>query len=194
MDGPDRPDRLDATLATLAPRMEAMSPRLLVWVRLRLGSHVRTEPEDVVQEVWCRVLDRFHAFDPASRSFEGWVFNIAKFILLETVRRSRIHERVRLTEGRSSMVRILHEVPESITTMTHKVARREGMQEFTHALSQLEPDDQKLYVLCGLENRKHADVAAQLGIGKEAVTKRWQRLRVRLRQLKPPSGLELENG
>ena len=53
----------------------------------------------------------------------------------------------------------------------------------------MDPVDQKVYLLCGLEDLPHADVAVQLGMERGTVTKRWQRLRAKLRDLAPSSDL-----
>ena len=50
-------------------------------------------------------------------------------------------------------------------------------------------EERDLIVLCGLEGLPLQDVAARLGLGLEAVTKRWQRLRERLSTGPGPSDI-----
>ena len=187
----DRPRSVVAgDVQRFAPLIERLSPRLLAWVRLRLGKGARLDAEDVVQEVWCRALVKVGA-DPAAAAklSEGWVFQIAKFVLLECLRRSQALKRVQLAEGRSSLVAAFHEYPAELTTMTRRMAREETMRAFLERIEALDPVDQKIYLLCGLEELEHADVAVQLGLERGTVSKRWQRLRAKLAAMGPPPGL-----
>lgn len=175
----------------LAAHIEAVTPRLLLWARLRLLHRgMRLEPEDLVQEVWCRVLAKSDGFAGDRSAFEAWAIEIAKYILLEQARRSRRLGRVELADGRSSRMFALGAVAAEITTLTQKVAREDEWRRFLDSVETLDPDDQKLLLLCGLERLRHADVAVQLGLSQEAVTKRWQRLRDRLSQMPWPEKLE----
>jgi RNA polymerase sigma factor (sigma-70 family) len=174
----------------LTAHIEAVTPRLLLWARLRLWQrNLRLEPEDLVQEVWCRVLDKAPEFSGDRAAFEAWALEIGKYILLEQARRSRRVGRVQLAEGRSSRMFALGAVADTITTLTRKVARDDEWQRFLAEVEKLDPDDQKLLLLCGVERLRHADVAIQLGLSKEAVTKRWQRLRDRISLLPWPQRL-----
>jgi len=174
-----------------APLIERLSPRLLAWVRLRLGGRGgRLDAEDVVQEVWCRALQKLGG-DRATEDklSEGWVFQIAKFVLLESLRKAQLLDRVQFAEGRSSRVQAIQQFPAELTTMTRRLAREEGMRAFLDRIEALDPVDKKIYLLCGLEALEHQDVAVQLGMERGAVTKRWQRLRQKLSQMRPPPGL-----
>lgn len=161
--------------------MQAATPRLLLWARLRLlGRGLRLEPEDLVQEVWCRALAKATEFEGDDSAFEAWSIEVAKYILLEQARHARRLGRVQLAEGRSSRVQALGAVPAAITTLTRKVARDDEWRRFLEEVEKLDPDDQRLLLLCGVERLRHADVAVQLGLSRDAVTKRWQRLRDKL--------------
>ena len=72
-------------------------------------------------------------------------------------------------------------MPESITRLSQRVAREEGVVRLLDHLGTLDPDDQELVSCCGLEGATCAEAARRLGIGEAAAIKRWQRLRARLR-------------
>ena len=67
-------------------------------------------------------------------------------------------------------------------SITTRAARDEQLRLFLDRVERLDDDDRELVVLRGLEELPLADVATLMGIGEEAATKRWQRLRARLRE------------
>jgi RNA polymerase sigma factor (sigma-70 family) len=58
--------------------------------------------------------------------------------------------------------------------------RDENLAAFDRVLQGMPNAERDLILLCGLEGLPLQEVAARLGLGVEAVTKRWQRLRERL--------------
>ncbi len=57
------------------------------------------------------------------------------------------------------------------------------MQLFLAQVRELsDKEDQQIVVWCGLEGMACSDAAVQLGLSTDAVIKRWQRLRQRLRE------------
>ena len=63
-----------------------------------------------------------------------------------------------------------------------RLARDEQLAAFREAVEALSEEDRALVVHCGMEGMSRAEVAERLGLGVEAVTKRWQRLRARLEE------------
>lgn len=162
----------------LGPLFESVAPALFGWAVLRIPGALRAriEPEDIVQEVFCRILTHAADFDPERGNFRAWVFGYARHVLHEGLRNcareSSGGERVGFTE--------LSLVPEQATTLTRRIARAEILQNFARRVDGLESEDRKLLLLRGLEGLEHEDVARELNISSIACAKRWQRLRERL--------------
>jgi RNA polymerase sigma-70 factor (ECF subfamily) len=168
-----------------------IAPALFAWASLRIPRHLRgnLEPEELVQEVWCRALDRIATFDPA-RSFRYWIFRIAANTLLENLRRYARGTRSRPTyDGHHprSPTDDPEQVPAMITTVSRRASRDEAVQAFVEEVGHYTDEDKKLLLYRGLEGRSHSEVAERLGISVEAAVKRWQRLRERLRHHPLPS-------
>jgi RNA polymerase sigma factor (sigma-70 family) len=185
MDDTDESDRESDALvrrAGLEHEYTQVAPTLYAWAELRIrpGMRGRIDPQDLVQEVWLRVLEIHPRGLAAAPSFRAWILRVAKNVLLEGLRRAQ-----RAPEphgaGPSSRGRFLSAVPESVTSLTQRLARDDAMRSFVAGVRELSPDDARLLVRCGLEQETCAQVAAQLGLSEEAVYKRWQRLRAKLR-------------
>lgn len=165
-----------------------IAPAVYAWVRLRLGSSARErlDPEDVVQEVWLRAAKAFTQFDPQRGSFRGWIFQVTKYTLLDTFRRLAAGEPAAVQGASKSGVRRggfdLSQVPDEVTSFTRRIAREEGLQSLFEELEALPEEERELLVICGLEGRPASEAALQLGLGHEAVRKRWLRLRQRMAQ------------
>ena len=170
--------------------VEDLSPRLLAWAQIRLrGASAKIDAEDLVQEIWCRVCAKYSAGEGPPELQPGWVFQIAKFVLLEAIRKARYVGRVQTPEGRTTVFRAIDRVPAEVSSVAQRANRRETLHRFLDAVGAMDPVDQKIYLLCGLEDLPHGDVAIQLGMERGTVTKRWQRLRAKLRDLAPSTDL-----
>lgn len=162
---------------------ELIAPSLYAWVRLRMPPLLREhlEVEDVLQEVWCRGLGALDRFDPDQREFRRWIFRVAKNVMLEALRRAQRMERLQGAGGETERLRALEQVPDDVTTVTRRLVRDETLQNFLRRVETLDAHERELVVYCGLEELPYREVATRLGIQREAVAKRWQRLRRRLR-------------
>lgn len=169
--------KLDFESCTLL--CERLTPALLAWARLRVpkGSWKPIEPEDVVQEVWLRALTRLETFDPNKGTFRMWMFGIAGRALLDLLRKA-----VRGASAGSdpSSEDPLSRVADDATAVSTRLVRSEAFQVVAQRLAALDEQDRRLIIYRGLEGLPHEDVAQRLGIGLEAATKRWHRLRARL--------------
>lgn len=176
---------------------EHVAPAIYAWAELRIRPGVRAwlDPQDVVQEVWCRAWRIFDRYDPEQVSFRYWVFRVAKNVLLEAFRKLRAPGVGGPDAGTTTRLLALREVPDDATGVSRRVARDETLRLFTDWVRELPEDDRKLLVHAGLEGMSHAEVAERLQLGREAVAKRWQRLRARIEQQKLPRALvALEDG
>lgn len=157
---------------------ESVAPAVYGWAAMRIPASLRAriDPEDVLQEVLCRIIASDKGFDPALGSVRSWVFGFARRVLHEALRRcareGAVGERLQLTD--------LDLVPEQATSLTRRVARAEILRAFIARVESLDEEERRLLLLRGLEGLEHVDIARELGITSAAVAKRWQRLRDRL--------------
>jgi RNA polymerase sigma factor (sigma-70 family) len=166
-------------------------PALYAWAKLRIRPEYRrvVSPEDLVQEVWLRAAGIFSGFDAAKQSFRGWIFTVAKNVLFEVQRKAWRHTRESTPEGSTSRLRALGDVPADVTSLTQRVQRDEGVRMFLDRVAQLDDDDRKTLIHCGLEELSLREAAERLDVTRDAVAKRWQRLRERIREWRIPDGL-----
>lgn len=169
---------------------ERLAPALHVWGEVRIRDELRVviDPQDLVQEVWCRAWRSMPEFDPQTTPFRFWVFRIAKNVLLEATRRKRSGG-----AGAGSTTRLvaLQGVPEDATAVSQRVARDEGCRKLHEWVAGLEDADRELVVHCGLEGQSHAEVSRKMDLERETVSKRWQRLKLRLQEQGLPRELWL---
>lgn len=170
--------------AEFAARYEQVAPALCVWAmrHVSLSLQARVEVDDVLQEIWMRAFRIHDRFAGDLVEFRSWIFGIAKMVLLEVQRSTRRTQWLRFQDGTTSNSDALDQVEASITRLTKRLVREETVVRFMTHLSALPRPDQDLVMYCGLEGSSCADAARKLGIGVEAATKRWQRLRARLRE------------
>jgi len=166
-------------------------PALYAWARLRIRPEYRRvlSPEDLVQEVWLRGAEAFGSFDAAKTSFRAWIFTVAKNVLYEVQRKAWKLTRERAPEGSTSRLLALNEVPDDVTSLTQRVQRDEGVKIFLSLVAELDDEDRKTLIHCGLEELSLREAAERLDISRDALAKRWQRLRDRMRAWRIPDGL-----
>ena len=159
---------------------EEVAPALFAWARCRIraGRGVHLDPADLVQEVWCRAWRGLDDLDE-SVPLRPWLFRIAKNVLLESFRSHQRDERSGAM-GPTTRHMVLQNAPDFATTVSRRMMRDENLAAFDRVLQGMPNAERDLILLCGLEGLPLQEVAARLGLGVEAVTKRWQRLRERL--------------
>jgi len=167
---------------------EKIAPALYTWAEIRIRPSVRSrvDPGDLVQEVWCRALRILDRFDPEKVSFRYWIFRVAKNVLLEATRKVSGPDGRAQTPGTTTRVRVLAQVPDSVTGVSLRLSRSEELERFRDWVRELEGEERDLLLHHGLEGLSHAEVATRLQIGVEAVAKRWQRLRRKLEEQAVP--------
>jgi RNA polymerase sigma factor (sigma-70 family) len=160
-----------------------VAPAVFAWASLRVRAplRARVDPDDLLQEVAARAWAQFDRWDPARGVFRGWVFGIANNVLREALRqvasdRGRRGSALLSTDGWAQL-------PDTATAMSRAVLRDERLSNLLAHLEALPEEDRRLLIFRGLEGLPHDEVAEVLQLGPEAVAKRWQRLRARLREL-----------
>ncbi len=168
---------------------EHIAPALLTWAEFRIRPEQRqhVDTSDVVQEVWFRAWRQMESFDPEATPFRFWIFRIAKNVLLEAVRKTRRADVA--GAGTTAKIQQLGELQDTMTAVSMRLSRDEGLAAFRHEVDALPEEERKLVVHCGLEGLPLGEVAERLGISTEAAGKRWQRLRARLAESSLPEHL-----
>ena len=160
---------------TFEQHYERVAPALYSWAALTVGPalRARVDPQDLVQEASARAFEAFASFDPTLGSFRAWIFRIAKNCRNEVLRGAA---RARLTgdEGVS-------QCPASVTAISQRMARDDALQKLLELVETFDPTDRELFLRCGLQGEAATSAAVRMGLGEEAVQKRWSRLRERLR-------------
>jgi RNA polymerase sigma factor (sigma-70 family) len=172
---PDRPE--------LTELVSELGPALAAWAQLRLPTALRgmVVVDDIVQEVWLRIV-RIYAtsFRPERSSPRAWVFAVAKLVLLEVERAAGERQQREPAPGGTSWQRSVGELPAQITSLTQKVASDERIARFVARMQELDEDDRRLLLFCGVEAMPQVEAARRLGLSEDVAAKRWQRLRARV--------------
>lgn len=166
-----------------------IAPALFTWASLRIRPAMRgaLDPEDVVQEVWCRAWKSIDRYDPDETPFRLWVFRIAKNVLLEGFRKLRRSGEP--AAGPTTRLFQLQNLPDSATAVSRKVARHEGIAVLLEWVEALDDEDRQLFVHCGLEGLSYAEVAERMQLQRDTIAKRWQTLRARIASFGVPREL-----
>lgn len=171
---------------------DRLTPALYAWTQLRLqgslGSGV--DPQDVLQEAWLRAVRGLESYDPA-QSFRSWIFGITKNVLLQSLRDSSRD----LANGRPSHRRPKDflNFPDSVTSISSRLAKDDLVQRFLAYVAELAPEERQLVLYCGLEGYTSSQAAERLGILPDTALKRWQALRMKLRETGTLKALSLED-
>jgi len=170
---------------------EHIAPALYTWacLRIRPAMRAQVDPEDVVQEVWCRAWKAFPEFDAEGASFRMWTFRIAKNVMLEAFRRAQRASAAAGAPGPTTRLFQLQNVPDSATAVSRRMARTEEIKVVLDWVGQLEEEEQTLFLHCGLEGMGYAEVAERMDLRYDAVAKRWQSLRERLGKFALPADM-----
>lgn len=153
------------------------APGLYAWAALRAPPDI--DPGDILGEVWLRAIARLRTHDGGNYAFRAWLFGIAKNVLLQVLR-TRRNEPATKKLGSGSMSG-LDQVPDSVTSISQRLAREDTIERFLDYARRLDVADRDLLLYCAVEGETCTDAAIRLGLGSEAAAKRWQRLRAELR-------------
>lgn len=180
MSGSDEPtdelaQRARHSAGSFAALYERVAPALYAWASLRIRQPLARHhsPEDLMHETWLRAASRFDQFDPERGPFRAWIFTIATRLLLGMARNRHV--------GGGGSAPNMTSIPDQATRVSERAARDERLSAFVAFVQALPADDRILVVSCGLEGASPAAVAPRLDLTPAAAHKRWQRLRVRLR-------------
>ncbi len=155
-------------VAAFEELFERYEGRIYGFFLCRTGSRERAE--DLYQDLFLRIHRARASYDP-ERRFSPWLFQIARRLLIDDVRRSAARPEIRVAdEGRRAVEPSLE--PEQVAST------REQLGGIFAQLSDLE---RRILVGSKLEGREYAELAGELGKSVAAIRKVASRAMQRLR-------------
>jgi RNA polymerase sigma-70 factor, ECF subfamily len=133
------------------------------------------QAEDITQEVFLAILREQCGFDPARGTLSGYLFGIARKLVLRQMERGRLD--VALDAGLEDTA--LPELAIDDDPLV-ELARREGLDALRRAVLALPRRYREVVVLCDLEEVDYADAAEVLGCPVGTVRSRLHRARALL--------------
>ncbi|MCU1235882.1 MAG: polymerase, sigma-24 subunit, subfamily [Candidatus Solibacter sp.] len=128
--------------------------------------------EDVTQEVFLALLREGCGFDPERGTLSGYLFGIARKLVLRHLERGR-SDVVLVVENDDSTLPELAVIDDPMVDLT----RREGIDALRRAVQALPRRYREVVVLCDLEEVDYADAAIALGCPIGTVRSRLHRAR-----------------
>ncbi|MGH9648015.1 MAG: RNA polymerase sigma factor [Bryobacteraceae bacterium] len=113
----------------------------------------REQAEDLVQEVFFRMLRYRTSYDPA-QSFTAWMYQIARNACVDQVRRRRAAEVVDIDS---------FTVVSAAPGPEESASRGQDLALLRRAMDQLPEDKREILVLSRFQGMKHEDIAEVLG-------------------------------
>jgi RNA polymerase sigma-70 factor (ECF subfamily) len=166
--------------------------------RLARGKGLQdADARDLCQEVFRAVASAIERWDPdpAKGSFRGWLFRIARNLVVDFLAGQRRHPR---GSGRTSVHEMLAARPAEDAVASAEFAAEFRRRAFDWAAGQVKNEfadsTWQAFWKTGVENRPVADVATELGMSPGAVyvarSRVLARLRGRVEQLTEDSGID----
>jgi RNA polymerase sigma-70 factor (ECF subfamily) len=134
-----------------------------------------TVAEDITQEVFLTVLREECGYDPDRGTLSGYLFGIARKLVLRHLERGRVDVPLEVDAEDESLPE-LAAVQDPLGDLTH----RERLEALRRAVATLPRRYREVVVLCDLEEVDYADAAAALGCPIGTVRSRLHRARALL--------------
>lgn len=173
--------------------VDRFTPLLLAQAAHRLGPELQrlTDPEDLVQDVWVRVLPRLSGLKAREGRMTPVVLRFASSTLLNRLNTLlATHLRRAGDAGRAPDEEHLPGLAAETTDAVGRSIKSEQAGEVRRAIAALSADDRAVVVLRGIEQNPVQDVALLLGLRPNTVTVRYRRALARLRELVPGSAFD----
>lgn len=146
-------------------------PRLFAYARRRLATE--EQAEEAVSETMVRAMGKIEAYVDSPARIDGWLFGIARNVILETYRASNRHASI--DPGR------LNEAPDLAADPMSVVIAREEYDVLAQAFARLSPQDREVLEMRVVVGLDAAQVAALTGRRPGAVRTAQSRALQRLR-------------
>lgn len=173
--------------------VEWLSPLMITWARSQLNAFSRAiaDPEDLVQDVWIKILPRLGKLQPHPQTGR---WTPAVLGLVKTTLVHRIID-IRRTAARQRMLNGAPDQPHSPAANSSsgpcaRALRSERRRQVQRALDGLGERERQLYVKRLFEGTSIPELAAEFRMTGEAVIKARQRARKRLEGLLAPQLLD----
>lgn len=131
-----------------------------------------TAAEDVTQEVFLALIRENCGYDPQRGSVSGYLFGIARKLVLRQLERSKGHLDPDWEDDQT-----IRDVPAAATDPMIDLLRREGLEALRKAVQALPKRYREVVVLCDLEEVDYAEAAEVLGCPVGTVRSRLHRAR-----------------
>ena len=184
----------DGHTAAQAWLIERFTPAVYLAARRRLVPPLRGlyDPEDLVQEVWAVALPRLQDLRAQNDHFTPVILQFLSSILLNKVRNlMQKHLREKRANAEAgpppSLTDLAQQLPDEATTIVSRAIRHETFETFKACIDRLQPDDQRIVVLRGIEQVSNQEAAMVLGLPPATVSTRYRRALSKLKNMLPNS-------
>src|SRR5438552_4730674 len=131
--------------------------------------------EDVTQDVFLAVLREDCGYDPERGTLSGYLFGIARKLILRQAERGRANVTIETDSDEATLPELAID-DDPLVDLTH----REGIEALRRAVQALPRRYREVVVLCDLEEVDYADAAIALGCPIGTVRSRLHRARALL--------------
>lgn len=147
--------------------------RVFNYISYRLNDHHMVE--ELVSEVFERVIKKYHTFDPSKSVFEAWIIGIAKNCIADYFRAAKKNKVIPLDHFEDSISG--SRAPEEI------IVKNEDNYLLIKALSTLKERERNLIAMKYAAELKNAEIAQVLGISESNVKVILFRTQKKLRRI-----------
>jgi RNA polymerase sigma-70 factor (ECF subfamily) len=129
----------------------------------------RLDPEDLVQDVFLRVIKSAHTFDPGKASFRTWLFRIARNRCIDANRRERIIRFIPIGRkperaGSQDQLEVEDALVDQSADVASSVMRASVVQAVRDCIEELDHQDEKqAIVLYYLGDKVYREIGDVLG-------------------------------
>jgi RNA polymerase sigma-70 factor (ECF subfamily) len=129
----------------------------------------RLDPEDLVQDVFLRVIKSAHTFDPGKASFRTWLFRIARNRCIDANRRERIIRFIPIGRkperaGSQDQLEVEDALVDQSADVASSVMRASVVQAVRDCIDELDHQDEKqAIVLYYLGDKVYREIGDVLG-------------------------------
>ena len=138
------------------------------------------EAQDLTQEVFLRVFRSLKSFRAGEGSFVVWLGRLARNLLIDHYRRSKLQ---RATESIEEQLPMIEETRAMSARTDGMLAGREASETLQGALKKLSPELRETVILRDLEELEYREIAQVLNVPEGTVKSRLNRGRAELARI-----------